>query len=50
MAFPYINIRKTYGMSWKMGGSPVNLKEQQYIVALANYGNMTQAAKYLGVT
>ena len=28
----------------------MNLKEQQYIVALANYGNMTQAAKYLGVT
>ena len=28
----------------------MNLKEQQYIVTLANYGNMTQAAKKLGVT
>ena len=28
----------------------MNLKEQQYIVTLANCGNMTQAAKQLGVT
>lgn len=28
----------------------MNLKEQQYVVALADYGNMTQAARALGVT